>query len=406
MFVVHDKNICRIIDYDDFYVLDLLYTSFLGIDVFSSWYPTAFLRTLEFKNNVCEISDADIQKLFCKWCILKGKSFCNSVKTHGYNIYNNLRNKYLKKPSTEETITDPVDEESEDVGCETKDIPPVTEDVQDKTPIEQEAKGVPVFNKKKLYSMPVFFEQLVPDEEQKLDKTYNNDIKDSMLMVCYSVNKKNEVTFFDSCDVFMLKELDRIGLKDVKINFAMFLPDEDIVEELAAYYALDEPHDMQHNMGSILKLVKFVNSEKKVSVLVKSVLEFFFNTFEFDINASTKLNDVFVEYYKYNTHNFRFSLNAVIDIDTFVDILKYLYMYIDNNNLMYYKLRKEPLKMKLDFDKKLETMLKTPYIHQKTHQLRKEPQCYPLSNISPWGLSSHLEYATSESLFPNKSLNI
>lgn len=430
MYLVNNPSLktYRVINYDDFTVLESLYKGFLDVDVVSSWYPKRFLKTLDFTDNVCEISYADIQSRFCKWCLQEGKSYYCFFKTKLRSILPN-KIKYLKTPAQEQlpldtteepvpasTYPEPVQENKEPVEepePASKDPPPTSytdavrqESAPIETPTEQESKGIPVFSKKKLSSFPVLYERIEKEEEKDLEKVYNNGVKDSMLMVCFTENNRNGITFFDSSDVFMLKELENVGLKDVKINFAMYLPNKDIVEELAYYYALDAPHDMQNNISSILKLVKFVNSEKKVTVLVKSVMEFFYNTYEFDINSTTNLQNLFGDFYKYNTGRFRFALNAVLNIDTFVDILKYLYMFIEDNQLMYYKPRQVPLNMSLDFDKKLEAMLKTPYTQQKTHQLRREPQCKPLSNISPWGMSPHLEYTTSETLIQSRSLNI
>lgn len=403
MYIVYNPLtfVTRVIDYDNYDMLHTLYKCFLNEEVLTSWYPHVFLRTLTFTDKICDISDTDLQKLFYNWCLQEGKSYYNCIIAQGKKLYNKLKKqKDVLEPEHIEDTTTTIDVEVEPVVAV---VPEAVDTTTEPIPVVSKPKGVPAFNKRKNHGLPVFYEELIADEEIGLPQSYDNDVATSMLMVCFTENKRKGVSFIKSHDVHMLKEIDKVGIKNVKIDFAMFLPDKPIVEQLATYYALDAPHDMQNNMDSIVKLLKFTSNDKKVTVIVKSVVEFFYNTYEFDINSTTKLSTFFDEYYRYNANKFRFSLNAIVDIDMFVDVLKYMYLHISDNKLMYYKPRQVNLVMSLDFDKKLEMMLKTPYIQQKTHQLRSEPQCKILSNISPWGMSSQVEFSPNN-LLVSKSL--
>jgi hypothetical protein len=374
MISIITKTNISIINNTDFKAIKFVYNIFdNNVYICKSWYPKAFLETLEFKDDIYQTTYKNLQYMFILYCqkVLRTTFTYQNFLTFIKNMFEfhpfeyDLTNKPDKTNKPELTLI-----------RKSLDMPNIPEDHE-------------------LNTCKLDYAEI---DVIKIDKVANFNLNTCRLMICFynKITNKHKIAYLNKSQDYderiYLKYLNYI--KNIEIKFIAQFPINDLTYSLCNYYFSDNLPDLNTYLNTLLLKVytiyKFLNGKNNGTV-IKSVIEFLYSNYEYDFESSISIQDVYENYCSENCNKFRFSLNIFVDITRFYDILKYIFCEINDNKILNIKKRSEKIKLNLEFDSKLKTMLRTPYIKQKTYQLRSEPVCIGFK-VSPWNESSHVDY--------------
>lgn len=380
MFVVvanKTKDYTKIIRTDNLNEIQILYTEFLyddDIDVDQSWYPERFLETLEFEDNIVMITSQKLRSLFYTWCIKNAKKY-----------YNDLRKKRTIVEDIQTVIQ--VEEEfqvnlDEDKECkkEELEVVPYLSEIDDMNDVN----GYSI-NKRNNLVLDIY-QKLEPFVGNITSNMFNNVNENVIMAIFFTQAEKTKIAYVDKKDINILSKFKEFGIDDIQIRHVMFLPSKEVSMNLVNHYCDTIEIDTINFLKCIYKIYKFVNLEKTKGINLRGVIEFLYNNYEFDTSSSIPIVDMYKEFYGYNKRHQRFSLSEDITINRFFDILKSMFIDVDDNNVKYFRCRSVPLNVTDDVKKNL-----NKFRLKRCLQLREEPSCFVNIKNIPWNINSELQ---------------
>jgi hypothetical protein len=233
-----------------------------------------------------------------------------------------------------------------------------------------------------------------------------------IVIVNNSLDNSNNIAILDQTDKFdsisILKDLESIGLDYITIVNMAILPYADIVDSLVKYCKLEEKVNDQKEYAMCLYKINKVLSDKSdiKGVLIKSVLEYMHANIKPDFNSSIDFTVLYENFMAYNGIS-RINLNIIIDDIMFSKIISFLGYQIKDNQVLYISNKFNNIKiLNFGIESIIQNLLKTSYVAQISHQLRREPSCKVSNNTGPWLLSSHTDFEDTTNKFEIKGTTI
>jgi hypothetical protein len=213
-----------------------------------------------------------------------------------------------------------------------------------------------------------------------------------------SQDNSNNIAILDQTQEFdsvsILKDLASIGLDYITIINMAILPYDDVVESLVKYCKLgDKVNDQKEYAMCLYKINKILSNKSDIKgVLIKSVLEYMHANIKPDFNSSIDFTLLYENFMSYNGVS-RINLNIIIDDIMFSKIISFLGYQIKDNKVLYISNKFNNIKtLNFGIESIIQNLLKTSYVAQISHQLRREPSCTVSNNTGPWLQSSKTEF--------------
>ena len=414
MYVTYDATTrtTRIINFKDLETLNLLYSKFNNQSVTKSWLPVRFLEALTRGNKVVDISDKELIYKLYTWIY----EHCRDTT---FATYHYLK-RYFKRTKQVVKVVDKVPSPSSDrVITKDNNVPPRELGKFHKKVLEQSVKitaAIDIDTSFELCTAPfeiIFIHKQNIMQCQAFDtledgtilnasasryrtadvrgelhwvgpygiswagagakyahispeldfKTIENDVESksksngNVLMVIFRKQDKNGVAYIATDKIKLLSYLCEVGLSDVKITFAMFVPDHNIIKDLVKFHNLDKsPSQFISSIADILKLIK----PESVTDNTHHILEFLHDTYEFDSTNSIDIQKMFNDYTEYNRKRLQYIRNASSSVCSFTQELMAINAEIHESEckVLYYKPRenvnaRQHLETEHDFIKSL-----------------------------------------------------
>jgi hypothetical protein len=223
-----------------------------------------------------------------------------------------------------------------------------------------------------------------------------------------SQDNSNNIAILDQTQEFdsvsILKDLASIGLDYITIINMAILPYDDVVESLVKYCKLgDKVNDQKEYAMCLYKINKILSNKSDIKgVLIKSVLEYMHANIKPDFNSSIDFTLLYENFMSYNGVS-RINLNIIIDDIMFSKIISFLGYQIKDNKVLYISNKFNNIKtLNFGIESIIQNLLKTSYVAQISHQLRREPSCKVSNNTGPWLQSSKTEFEDISNKFEIK----
>lgn len=318
------------------------YKLFLNQDVYilPAKFPKSFQdEFFQFSNNTYHTTMYDVTNAYLKWARIKS-----------YDYYQSWVHYFQNKTYTKESFEHP----------EASPDPPGPPQFQEFTSVNAD---LPLFLHKQL--SPTIYEDVKQAIHKEVssktiqDTTYPNEY--------YLIHFQNSSFILaDPNTSQYLKQLSQHGI-DVQITYMNSIPSTLTLPSSKSYQDL------------LYRTLKFTQPTNHKSWQIKKVIDLICGHYITDFSSNISVSDLYCDFI--DSHDRRF-----INVDTFVEILKYCGYHIKDNHIQYIK------KQKQEDYKPLSKPTDDAFLHHKIMnrylQLRAEPIINFDKQVSPWNLSS------------------
>lgn len=374
----------------DFDIVKTIYTTFFDtIHLSKCYYPSSFLETLPFANNMYTYHDYELEKLFVKWAyktsLQISKSYFQSVKLYVKRKWNRQT---ISIPETTQIIESPVEDVDKIISESviTPDNKPVTcfmayNDYEDVNPM---------FKKRKTH-LNMFLCQNIIDQQQSTPHLKVKDINQSTYTCLILFNNKDtnqyKTTYLASDYIQYLSTLSEIGIQNIEMKYVGFFPTKPIVKELANLNNINDYKDMSAFLNTLSDMYKVLHMKKFKALYYKATLEYLYNNYEFSTDSTVSFDDMFKEFEKYHTPALeQLPLSVLMNQETFHNMMGLLGFTINNNQVCYLSKKNVRNNISLLKTSKVHSILKD---NKKLINLRLEPTI-EIKPVGPWHLSSSI----------------
>lgn len=255
-----------------------------------------------------------------------------------------------------------------------------------------------IFKKRKLQMFPILFESLddEPHDSLKISSKFN-DLANGVFAVLYQ-NKDSmiyDTAIFKIENIKYFTKIQEAGLDEIQIKDILYLnKPENLVRELIDYKDIRSClTDISKYIVNMYDIRKILQQKPCKGTFIKCFLEFMYSTYDFDVSSSISIDTMFADFKVFNeTKMFRLPLNIIVDKPMFIKMIEFLNLPIIDNNIQYVKKNNNKSDcITFGIEAQLDSLLKTPYVVQKSHQIRSEPVVTTSTNsLGIWLQSSHL----------------
>lgn len=234
--------------------------------------------------------------------------------------------------------------------------------------VQQPEEMQPFDDKPCLLYQPIEFQKFTPA---------NNIIEEGIIMITFFNNTTNahKTIYCETKDIPLISKVKKYGLQEISnINVYVF-PQTSITRHLLDFHQIEASLTNTHEFAQkVYDVHAVLHKPPCKKILIKSVMEFLFSNYSFDILSSVAYDSLYRDFTEFN-YKFvqRISLNVIVGNKLFEDILKYLCLASADGHVKFLKLKSQPTMINFDISNKLHNLYQSSYVRVLSHDLRPLP---------------------------------